>query len=168
MPAIAARLLHRVPGLTILHQAGPRHVAATAEAYAESGADPARWEVRAFIEDMPEQFGLCDLVLARSGSTVAELAAAGEPSLLVPLPTAADDHQRRNAEVFAEAGAAVMMLQPELTAEKLLEELVRLLDNPSLLAAMGARARTLAKPGALERIGEICAGLARSEKTPPR
>jgi UDP-N-acetylglucosamine:LPS N-acetylglucosamine transferase len=61
-----------------------------------------------------------------------------------------------------------MMLQPELTAEKLLEELVRLLDNPSLLAAMGARARTLAKPGALERIGEICAGLARSEKTPPR
>ncbi len=161
MPVIAARLLEGVPGLTILHQAGPRHGEATAAAYRASGADAARWEVRAFIDDMPAQYGLCDLVLARSGSTVAELAAAGKPSVLVPLPTAADDHQRRNAEVFAQAGAAVMMLQSELTPEKLLEELARLLGDQAALAEMGAKARTLAKPGALERIAGLCMGLAK-------
>jgi UDP-N-acetylglucosamine--N-acetylmuramyl-(pentapeptide) pyrophosphoryl-undecaprenol N-acetylglucosamine transferase len=159
MPLIVARLLERVSGLTILHQAGARNVDATAAAYAASGADASRWEVRAFIDDMPVQYGLCDLVLARAGSTVAELAAAGKPSLLVPLPTAADDHQRRNAEAFAEAGAAVMMLQAEVTPETLLEELVRLFADRDSLVLMGEQARTLARPGAVERIGELCAGL---------
>ncbi len=161
VPLIVARLLEAVPGLTIVHQAGPRHLEATLAAYEASGADPARWEVRAFLDDMPLQYALCDLVLARSGSTVAELAAAGKPSLLVPFPQAADDHQRKNAEVLAEAGAAIMMLQAGLTPEKLLDELTRLLRDPETLAKMSAQARTLAHPGALERIGRMCVELAR-------
>ena len=164
MPRIVVRLLKAVPGLTILHQAGARHVDATTAAYAASGADPARWEVRAFIDDMPAQYAACDLVMARSGSTVAELAAAGKPSLLVPLPTAADDHQRHNAEVFAQAGAAVMLLQAEASPDKLMAELTRLLGDRSLLAEMGARARMLARHGALERIAQMIAGLAMSKK----
>ena len=84
MPKIAAQLLEEVPGLTIVHQAGPRALEATRAAYAASGADAARWAVEAFLDDMPEQYAAADVVLARSGSTVAELCAAGKPSLLVP------------------------------------------------------------------------------------
>ena len=159
VPLIVKRLFAAVPGLTLLHQAGPRHLEATLAAYLASGADPARWEVRAFIEDMPAQYAACDLVLARSGSTVSELAAAGRPSLLVPFPQAADDHQRRNAEVLVRADAAVMMLQADLTADTLQAQLTAMLSDRAGLAAMGSRARTLAHPGALERIGEMILGL---------
>ena len=161
LPKIAVRLLDAVPGLSIVHQAGPRQLDETRGGYAASGADPSRWSVEAFLTDMPAQYAACDLVLARSGSTVAELAAAGKPSLLVPFPQAADDHQRKNAEVFAEAGAAVMLLQPQLTPEGLLEELLRLLLSPQTLREMGTRARGLALPGAVERIAGIVVGLAK-------
>ncbi len=160
LPSIAVRLLEAVPGLSIVHQAGPRHVDATISAYAVAGADQTRCEVKAFLTDMPAQYAACDLVLARSGSTVAELAAAGKPSLLVPFPQAADDHQRKNAEVFADAGAAVMILQPHLTPEGLLQELTRLLMNHAVLAEMGASARKLAHPGALEKIAAMVLSLA--------
>jgi UDP-N-acetylglucosamine--N-acetylmuramyl-(pentapeptide) pyrophosphoryl-undecaprenol N-acetylglucosamine transferase len=160
MPLIGARLLEAVTGLSIVHQAGVRQLEETRAAFAASGADPARWSVEAFLTDMPAQYAACDLVLARSGSTVAELAAAGKPSLLVPFPQAADDHQRKNAEVFAEAGAAVMMLQAELTPERLLAELSRLLNDRVLLAAMSAKARSLAHPGALQRIAAMVVDLA--------
>lgn len=159
MPLIAVRLLDAVPGLSIVHQAGPRHREATLAAYAASGADPRRWDVASFLEDMPAQYAACDLVLARAGSTVAELAAAGKPSLLVPFPQAADDHQRRNAEVFAEADAAVLMHQVDLTAERLLTQLSQLLGDRKLLARMSSKARTLAHPGALQRIAEMVVGL---------
>ena len=161
MPLIVQLLLEAVPGLTVLHQAGPRALDETLAAYRASGADAARWEVRAFIDDMPAQYGACDLVLARAGSTVAELAAAGKPSVLVPLPTAADDHQTKNAEIFAEAGAAVLLRQSEVTPARLLEELVRLFRDRDGLLAMGERARTLGRPGAIERIAEMVALLAR-------
>jgi UDP-N-acetylglucosamine--N-acetylmuramyl-(pentapeptide) pyrophosphoryl-undecaprenol N-acetylglucosamine transferase len=164
MPQIVARLLDAVPGLTLLHQAGARSLEATQAAFRSSGADPARWEVRAFIDDMPEQYAACDLVLARSGSTVAELAAAGKPSVLVPLPTAADDHQRKNADVFVAAGAAEMILQAELTPEVLLEKLRGLLEDGARRGEMGRRARKLAHPGAVEVIGAMVAKLG---GTPP-
>ena len=161
LPMILKRLLSAVPGLTVLHQAGPRHFEATLAAYQASGADPLRWEVRAFIDDMPAQYAACDLVLARSGSTVSELAAAGRPSLLVPFPQAADDHQRRNAEVLVAADAAAMLLQADLTAETLLAKLMEMLSDRSALVAMGQRAKKLAHPGAVERIGEMVAELSR-------
>jgi len=155
MPRIAAQLFSEVTGLTIVHQAGPRHLESTRAAYAASGADASRWFVEAFLDDMPAQYAAADVVLARSGSTVAELCAAGKPSLLVPFAAAADDHQRRNAEVLVEAGAAVMLLQRDVTEESLLRALVELLSDAPKRVAMSAKARALAKPGALERIAAM-------------
>jgi UDP-N-acetylglucosamine--N-acetylmuramyl-(pentapeptide) pyrophosphoryl-undecaprenol N-acetylglucosamine transferase len=99
--------------------------------------------------------------LARAGSTVAELAAAGKPALLVPLPTAADDHQRKNAELVVKGGAAEMLLQAELTPEVLLERLTGLLTSGERLRTMSASARAMGKPRALARIGEMVAGVAK-------
>ena len=97
MPRVVKALLAAMPGLSILHQAGAKHVATTQAAYAASDADPSRWQVHAFLDDMPARFADADLILCRSGSSVAELAAAGKPSVLVPFPFAADDHQHKNA-----------------------------------------------------------------------
>jgi UDP-N-acetylglucosamine--N-acetylmuramyl-(pentapeptide) pyrophosphoryl-undecaprenol N-acetylglucosamine transferase len=160
MPKIAQRLLKRVPGLTIMHQAGARALDETREAFAAAGADPARYSVEAFLTDMPAQYAAADLVLARSGSTVSELAAAGKPSLLVPFPQAADDHQRKNAEVMADAGAAVMLLQKDATEESLENALADLLLDAPRRAQMAQRAQSLARPGALEHIAAIVLSLA--------
>ena len=160
MSKIAARLLDAVPGLTIVHQSGARALDATRAAYAASGADPARWTVEAFLTDMPAQYAATDLVLARAGSTVAELCAAGKPSLLVPFAAAADDHQRKNAGVLVAAGAAAMLLQRDVTPETLLDGLRDLLLDSDRRAEMSARAKALAHPEALERIAAMVVRLA--------
>jgi len=159
MPKIVAQLLEAVPGLTIVHQAGVRRLEETRAEFAASGADAARWSVEAFLTDMPEQYAAADLVLARAGSTVAELCAAGKASVLVPFAAAADDHQRKNAEVLAEAGAAAMLLQKDCTPEKLLEVLVSLLQDEARRAEMSAKAKGLAKPGAVEKIAGMVVGM---------
>jgi UDP-N-acetylglucosamine--N-acetylmuramyl-(pentapeptide) pyrophosphoryl-undecaprenol N-acetylglucosamine transferase len=161
MPEIARALLDSVPGLTILHQAGARNAETTTAAYAASGAAADRWRVQAFLEDMPNQFAASDLILARSGaSTVAELAASGKPSLLVPFPQAADDHQRKNAEVLVEGGAAKILLEQDMTGPVLLEALSGLLSNREKLGEMASRARTFAHPEAAARIAQMVAALA--------
>lgn len=160
MPKIAARLLTAIPGLTIVHQSGPRALDATRAAYAASSADASRWSVEAFLTDMPAQYAAADLVLARAGSTVAELCAAGKPSLLVPFAAAADDHQRKNAEVLVQAGAAQMLLQRDCNQDTLLRALLDLLTDAPRRAAMAQQARVLAKPGALQRIAELVLRLA--------
>ncbi|HEX3435358.1 MAG TPA: glycosyltransferase, partial [Pseudacidobacterium sp.] len=161
MPGIAARLLEAIPGLTILHQAGVRHAEETQAAYAASGADPARWQVHAFLDDMPKRFETADLILSRSGaSTVAEEMAAGKAALLVPFPGAADDHQRKNAEVMVTANAARMLVEAEMTPEKLLLTLVSILKDRELLRQMGEAARRLAHPDAALRIAAMVSKLA--------
>jgi UDP-N-acetylglucosamine--N-acetylmuramyl-(pentapeptide) pyrophosphoryl-undecaprenol N-acetylglucosamine transferase len=160
-------LLEAVEGLTILHQAGAKHAESTQADYAANGADPARWQVHAFLDDMPARFAAADLILCRSGSSVAELAAAGKPSVLVPFPFAADDHQHKNAQVFAEAGAAVLIPERDLTDQLLLSELTSLLGNPERLRTMGEQARTLAHPDALERIAAMALRLAASRQPQP-
>ncbi|MHB1020800.1 MAG: undecaprenyldiphospho-muramoylpentapeptide beta-N-acetylglucosaminyltransferase [Acidobacteriaceae bacterium] len=161
MPRIASQLLAAFPTLTILHQAGASLVEGTRQGYLQSDADASRWQVWAFLDDMPQRFADADLILCRSGaSTVAELAAAGKPSLLVPFPRAADDHQRKNAEVLAEAGAAQLLLESEATPHRLLTELTTLLQNREKLARMSEAARSLAHPDALQAIGQIVKRLA--------
>ena len=162
LPKLMPALLCAVPGLTVLHQSGARHAVATEEAYQASGADPSRWQVQPFLDDMPAQFARAHLVMSRSGaSTVAELAAAGKPSLLVPFAAATDEHQRRNAEAMVEAGAAIMIEEKDLEIpERLLAALTGLLNDPPRMAAMAAAARTQAHPGAAERIADRLAELA--------
>lgn len=161
VPKIAARLMRAVPDLRIVHQSGARHLEETRAAFADNGADPERWQVEPFFADMPAQYAAASVVLARSGSTVAELCAAGKPSLLVPFPQAADDHQRKNAEVLAEAGAARMLLQRDVTEQTLEAALLEMLTDAGLRARMSAAARLLAKPGALEKIAALILRLAR-------
>jgi UDP-N-acetylglucosamine--N-acetylmuramyl-(pentapeptide) pyrophosphoryl-undecaprenol N-acetylglucosamine transferase len=161
MPQIIVALLSAIPGLTVLHQAGARGAELTQAAYAATGADPARWRVSPFLDDMPARFANASLVLARSGaSTVAELAAAGKPSLLVPFAAAADDHQLRNAEEMAKAGAAVLLTEPDVAQPaKLLAALTGLLTDAKRLAAMAAAAQGQARPGAAEKIADRLAAL---------
>jgi UDP-N-acetylglucosamine--N-acetylmuramyl-(pentapeptide) pyrophosphoryl-undecaprenol N-acetylglucosamine transferase len=149
---IARGLLDSVPGLTILHQSGLKNFESTKAAFEASGADRNRWEVRAFLDDMPAQFARAHLLLSRSGaSTVAEEAAAGKAALLVPFAAAADEHQKRNAEAMVDAGAAVMLEEPDLP-ERLAGVLTELLKAPERLTIMGNAARTQARPDAAERI----------------
>jgi len=115
---------------------------------------------------MPAQFARAHLVMSRSGaSTVAELAAAGKPSLLVPFAAATDEHQRRNAEAMVQASAAVMLEEKDLEIpEHSLAALTGLLNDPARLSAMSAAARTQAHPGAAERIADRLAELAAAQR----
>ena len=137
----------------------------TDQAYARAGlAGQQRVRVQPYLDQMPREFAAADLLLCRSGaSTMAELGAAGRASLLVPFALAADDHQRRNAEVFLQAGAARMLIEAELLAdpERLLNELAALLADPVELRAMGERARSLARPDAARQIASMILELAR-------
>ena len=162
MPRIAKRLMEQVPGLRILHQAGAKFAEPVVEAYELGGADATRWEVAAFLDDMPRRFAEADLILCRSGaSTVAELAAAGKAAVLVPLPTAADNHQLKNAEVFVAAGAAALRVQSsDAPMESFLtSDLSALLLDPVRRREMSRRARGLAHPDAVRVIGEMAVGL---------
>ena len=112
---------------------------------------------------MAARFAQANLVMARSGaSTVAELAAAGKPSLLVPFAAAADDHQTRNAEEMVKVGAALMLKEPDMAdRDQVLDTLVKLLTSRDRLAAMSAAALTQAHPEAAENIANRIASLAR-------
>ncbi|HEY9139184.1 MAG TPA: glycosyltransferase, partial [Terriglobus sp.] len=161
LPLLAADLLAAVPGLTILHQTGERAFAATEAAYQQANLPAGSVTVQPFVKDMPQQLDRATLVLARSGSTVAELAAAGRPALLVPFPQAADDHQTKNALAMVRIGAAEMLPQAQLTPDILRTQLIALLTNSEHLQQMGHAARSAAKPHALEDIGNRIAALAK-------
>jgi UDP-N-acetylglucosamine--N-acetylmuramyl-(pentapeptide) pyrophosphoryl-undecaprenol N-acetylglucosamine transferase len=166
MPKIVGRLLKEISGLTVVHQTGSRHGEATKQAYEKAGVGLDRVTVMPYLDDMVEQFRKADLVLCRSGaSTVAELAASGRPALLVPFPQAADDHQRKNADAFVAAGAAVLMVEAQLTAEGLLHTLQELLMDEQRMRTMGEQAKRLAHPDAVRVIGERVADLADIHRT---
>ncbi|HEX7085670.1 MAG TPA: undecaprenyldiphospho-muramoylpentapeptide beta-N-acetylglucosaminyltransferase [Vicinamibacterales bacterium] len=145
-PALAAS----APPLAITHQTGERDLAFVREGYARAGLDA---RVEAFLYEMEREMHEADLVVCRAGATtLAELAAAGKPSILIPLPTAADDHQRRNAEVVAAAGAAEVIDQRELTGDALASRIGALAADRARREAMGRAARALARPDAAAAI----------------
>ncbi len=142
----------------IRHQAGETTLAAAGEAYARAGVEAA---VMPFITDMAEAYGWADVVLARSGAlTVAELAAAGVTAVLVPYPAAVDDHQTRNAAYLVNAGAATLLPETGLTADRLATELRPFIRDRGLVVDRAERARALAHPAATDAIVARC--LARS------
>jgi UDP-N-acetylglucosamine--N-acetylmuramyl-(pentapeptide) pyrophosphoryl-undecaprenol N-acetylglucosamine transferase len=149
------QLRKRVPGLHVIHQTGQRDYEDTLAAYARASV-PA--EVHKFIDDMPAFFARADLVVCRSGaSTVAEIAAAGEPAVFVPFPRAADDHQRRNAEAMEQAQAAIVVEETRLDEVWLVDTLAALLEDPARLGRMSQAARALARPNAAKEIAELAA-----------
>jgi UDP-N-acetylglucosamine--N-acetylmuramyl-(pentapeptide) pyrophosphoryl-undecaprenol N-acetylglucosamine transferase len=154
IPLLQAQL----PGFHLIHQTGQNDFAAVRDAASSAGISA---EVSPFIDDMPAVFSRADLLLCRSGaSTVAEVAAAGKSAIFIPLPTAADDHQRHNAEALANTGAARLLPQAELTGQKLANEITQLLGNRGQLTAMGAAARRFAHPQAAAQIAAIAARIA--------
>lgn len=143
----------------VFHQAGKQHDQITAERYREVAVEA---EVAPFIKDMARAYAWADLVVCRAGAlTVSELAAAGLPSFLVPLPHAIDDHQNRNADYLAKEGAAVLLPQHATDADQLAAQLTEVLMHPEKLEAMGRTARSLAKPDATRTVVEICLEVAR-------
>jgi UDP-N-acetylglucosamine--N-acetylmuramyl-(pentapeptide) pyrophosphoryl-undecaprenol N-acetylglucosamine transferase len=141
----------------VVHQSGERHLAALEKHYAAAGA---KGELVAFIDDMARRYAEADLVICRAGAvTIAELSAGGMASILVPFPFAVDDHQTANARFLADAGAAILLPQTELTAQKL-AQLIRSLDRARLLD-MASRARKLGKPEAARMVARRCMELAR-------
>lgn len=115
------------------------------------------WRILEYLPDMPEALACADLFIGRAGAaTLAELMIAGLPSLLIPYPYAAGNHQEHNAGAIVKAGAARMIPDAELDGERLWREVESLLIRPSLLAAMGAATESLAEPKALEKIVDIC------------
>ena len=159
LPPTLAALAPRVD-LEVRHQAGERNLEAAREGYARAGVDVTPL---AFIDDMAASYRWADLVLCRAGATtVAELAASGSPSVLVPFPYAVDDHQSANARYLSEQGAAVLLPEPELEPGRLaalIEELAQARDR---LAAMAAAARRLAVLDADQQVAGVCLEAARA------
>lgn len=152
MVAAAEKLAAASERVAITHQTGARDLDRVRDAYARVGVAA---RVEAFLYEMHREMKEADVVVSRAGATtIAELAAAGRPAILVPLPTATDDHQRKNAQVMERAGAALVVDERELTGERLAHEIVTLAADRSRRVAMAGAARRLARPDAAARIAD--------------
>jgi UDP-N-acetylglucosamine--N-acetylmuramyl-(pentapeptide) pyrophosphoryl-undecaprenol N-acetylglucosamine transferase len=139
--------------LDVTHQGRDQDAAMIRETYRAAGIEP---NVAAYFTDLPGMIASAHVVVARSGaSTVAELCVAGRPAILVPLPIATDDHQTDNAEGMAAAGGAIVVPQPQFTAERVAEALTRWLSDPKALAAAAAGARSVGHPEAAARLADL-------------
>ena len=150
----AVALLAQAP--LVVHQSGEKHLDALKKNYRDAGVEG---ELLAFIDDMARRYAEADLVICRAGAvTVAELAAGGIASVLVPFPHAVDDHQTANGRFLADRGAAVLLQQRDLTPQKL-ADLISSLDRSRLLE-MAAKAREVGKPDAAKQVAQRCMELA--------
>ncbi len=142
-------LKDRLSKLRFYHQTGNRDFEKVQKAYEKHECDA---DVFIFTDDMASYFEKSDLLISRSGSGICEIMAVGLPSILVPYPNSAYDHQEINAKIMEEAGAAVKILNKDFTAETLAKKLCELLDKPEDLKNMGQKALKLSKPKADETI----------------
>jgi UDP-N-acetylglucosamine--N-acetylmuramyl-(pentapeptide) pyrophosphoryl-undecaprenol N-acetylglucosamine transferase len=155
-PQLAARGSH----LRLVHQTGERDLEMVRTAYGKAGLQA---DVEPFLYDMGRRLGSADLIVSRAGaSTLAEIAAAGRAAILIPLPTATDDHQRRNAEAVAASGGADVLLQSDVTGAVLAERIVALAADRARRARMAAAAKALARPDAAKVIVDRALELARA------
>ena len=153
MEALPLLATHRQQ-VQFVHQTGEFDLPRVAEAYESSGVPG---EVHAFLHDMPKRYHWADLVLSRAGaSTLAELTACGKPAILVPYPHAADDHQRHNALAMRKCGAAHVILDAELTGQRIFESLRRYILDPACLSEQATQSRRLGRPHAARDIVDTC------------
>jgi len=154
LAAEALIALARTFPLAIVHQTGDKGLEPTRKRYADAGVAA---DCQPFIKDMASAYHQADLIIGRAGATtVAELAIAGKPAAFIPYPFAADNHQEQNARQMADAGAALMFKQSELTPETLADALRPLVTDPVRRAEMGARMKALARPEAAATIIDWC------------
>jgi UDP-N-acetylglucosamine--N-acetylmuramyl-(pentapeptide) pyrophosphoryl-undecaprenol N-acetylglucosamine transferase len=141
-------------GCTLVHQAGEKLLEETRALYA--GSPPGGFRLEAFLPRLWEELSRADLVICRAGSqTLAELAAAGRPALLVPFGSATHGHQMENAMAFRAAGAAEILPEGELSGERLAREALSLVSDPARLERMARQARSLAHPDAARRLVKL-------------
>ena len=140
----------------VLHQTGKKHLEIVQQLYKQAGVNA---DIRPFLDDMANQYAWADVLICRAGAlTIAELAAAGVASVLIPLPLAVDDHQTHNARFLSEHGAGILLPQKEMNAERLaglLREMTR-----EKLSMMAQAARRLAKPDATRQVAQVCVAAA--------
>jgi UDP-N-acetylglucosamine--N-acetylmuramyl-(pentapeptide) pyrophosphoryl-undecaprenol N-acetylglucosamine transferase len=138
----------------IWHQTGSKHFVAAKQAYINAGINiETNVKLVDFIQDMPNAYAWADLVICRAGAlTVAEIAAAGVASILIPFPYAVDDHQTKNAQYLVDVNAAVLIQERDLSVANLLQLLEEFAANPAKILAMAQAARKVAKPEALEQV----------------
>jgi len=159
MVEAAPRLAAAAPGLAITHQTGERDLEMVRDGFKRAGLEA---RVEPFLYQMDREMKAADVIVSRAGATtLAELTAAGRASVLVPLPTATDDHQRKNAEALVKQGAALMVEQRELSGERLAAEILALAGDPERRRAISAAARRLARPDAARVIVDKVLTLAR-------
>jgi UDP-N-acetylglucosamine--N-acetylmuramyl-(pentapeptide) pyrophosphoryl-undecaprenol N-acetylglucosamine transferase len=166
VPAALGKVLERGVRLDVVHQAGRARrglgfgLEDLRKAYAALGLPPEA--VREFLDDMPGEYAAADLVVSRSGAmTVAEIAAAGRPALLVPFAGATHGHQEANARALERAGAAGVLTEAEANADTLAGRIAELLEDPVRLLAMGEAARQAARPDAAARLADLVLGAER-------
>jgi UDP-N-acetylglucosamine--N-acetylmuramyl-(pentapeptide) pyrophosphoryl-undecaprenol N-acetylglucosamine transferase len=162
MVEAATQLAAASPRLAITHQTGERDVELVRDAYRHAGLEA---RVEAFLFEMDREMTAADIVIARAGATtLSELAAARRPAILVPLPTATDDHQRRNAEVIVRAGGAEVIEEHELSGRRLAERIVALASDRPRQLQMAAAIERFARPDAAHRIADRVWQIARSTR----
>jgi UDP-N-acetylglucosamine--N-acetylmuramyl-(pentapeptide) pyrophosphoryl-undecaprenol N-acetylglucosamine transferase len=142
----------------VIHQTGSADFETVRQAYGDLGVEA---DVRPFIQDMPRVFRSADLLVCRAGATsIAEITASGKAAILIPFPYAVHDHQTKNAEVLARAGAAVLAVEKDLTAEVLARMIEDLLNDPRRLREMSEKSRALGNVRAASDIVDECLRLA--------
>lgn len=157
--AAAPMLVNKGVDFSLVHQTGTTDFERIQAKYRELGLD-GRVEVRAFIDNMAAAYAAADLIIGRAGAlTLAELAIVGKPAILVPLPTAADDHQSKNAAHLGEVGAAIVLNQRTSSAEDLAAAITTLAEDRGKQLAMGTAMHELARPRAAEEIVDRLQGL---------
>lgn len=163
VPGAIAKLVEGGMRVRVLHQTGEKSLDSVRSAYSSLGLEGrAEVEATAFIDDVASAMASADIVVCRSGAgTVSELCVIGRPAIFVPLPTAADDHQRKNAEAVSSRGAGECLLQSELTPDSLAARLRALLSDRAALRAMGERAREAGSPSASDRVADEILALAK-------
>jgi UDP-N-acetylglucosamine--N-acetylmuramyl-(pentapeptide) pyrophosphoryl-undecaprenol N-acetylglucosamine transferase len=155
----AAPRLAAAGGVEVTHQTGERDVELVRRGYQDAGLSA---RVEPFLYAMDREMKTADVIVSRAGATsIAELTAAGRAAILIPLPTAADDHQKKNADVLGRAGAAEVIEQKDLTGEVLADRVLALTGDPARRQAIAAAARTFAKPDAAKTIVDKALELAR-------
>ncbi|OGT34251.1 MAG: undecaprenyldiphospho-muramoylpentapeptide beta-N-acetylglucosaminyltransferase [Gammaproteobacteria bacterium RBG_16_51_14] len=140
--------------MDVWHQAGDRHLETTQSRYRALGIPG---KIVPFIEDMAAAYAWADVVVCRAGAlTIAELAAVGVASVLVPFPYAVDDHQTANARYLSDNGGAIVIAESDLTCELLARTITELIGSRANLIAMATRARELSQPLATQTVAEVC------------
>jgi UDP-N-acetylglucosamine--N-acetylmuramyl-(pentapeptide) pyrophosphoryl-undecaprenol N-acetylglucosamine transferase len=158
MAGAAAVLAAAAPGVHVTHQTGERDLDMVRDAYAAARLDA---RVEPFLFEMHREMRAAEVVVCRAGATtLAELTAAGRAAILIPLPTATDDHQRRNGEALARQGAARVVEQRDLTPARLADEIAALAGDAGARARMSEAARRLARPDAARVIVDRVLALA--------